>query len=99
MLVTFSTDAFENISYFQDIAQQLLKNMGHSGTVPGAIKAHEIGAALTQLKNAVQLSPTSSNNNSTDDDAEVIISLKQRAIPLINLLEAALQKKCDVLWH
>jgi hypothetical protein len=39
MLVTFTTKANSDITVFGDIALVMLKKMGHSTTVPGAIKA------------------------------------------------------------
>ena len=41
MLVTFTTDAYADITMFGDVALALLKMMGHSGTVPSAIQAAE----------------------------------------------------------
>ena len=37
VLIKFKTDAYADIIMFGDVAQQLLKMMGHSGTVPSAI--------------------------------------------------------------
>ena len=42
MLVTFSTDTYPNITLFGDVALTLLKMMGHSTTVPGAILAADV---------------------------------------------------------
>ena len=41
MLVAFKSDAYADIIMFGDVAQQLLKMMGHSGTVPSAIQADD----------------------------------------------------------
>ena len=45
-MITFRCDAYENISYFNDVAKSLLSLMGHSGTVPGALKAAEVCSML-----------------------------------------------------
>jgi len=50
MLVTFSTDAYANITMFGNHALDMLKMMGHSGTVPNAIKAEDVPQALSRLK-------------------------------------------------
>ena len=34
MLVTFTTNAYADITMFGDVALAMLKMMGHSGTVP-----------------------------------------------------------------
>ena len=46
MLITFKSDAYADIIMFGDIAERLLKMMGHSGTVPSAILADDVPAAL-----------------------------------------------------
>lgn len=50
MLVTFSCPAYGKITLFGDVALKLLKMMGHSQTVPGALLADDIPAALTRLE-------------------------------------------------
>ena len=49
MRVTFTTDAYAGITMFGDVALALLKMMGHSKTVPGAILAADVPMALNRL--------------------------------------------------
>jgi hypothetical protein len=96
MLVTFHTKAYADITLFGDIAQQLLLSMGHGGSVPGALRAEDVSAALDKLRAAVAgMSPTSEK---PDDDGERPVSLDQRAQPLIALLEAARADGENVMW-
>ncbi len=102
MLVTFTCNAHENITMFGDIAVHLLKKMGQSGTVPGAILIEDIPAALTTLTQSIeqdkqQPSPAASVKGDDDDD-EPSISLRHRALPLIELLQSAIKGKCNVMW-
>ncbi len=97
MFVTFSSEAYENITYFNAVAKRLLSLMGHSGTVPGAIKAQELPAALIRLQQGIEQDKKAHPANNMDDEAE--ISLATRAIPLIHLLQAAIENDCDVLWN
>lgn len=53
MPVTFTTNAYADITMFGDIAVTLLKLMGHSGTVPGAIPEEDVPAALNGLRAAI----------------------------------------------
>ena len=46
MLITFTCPVHADITMFGDVGAHLLKLMGHSGTVPGAIKAEDVYAAL-----------------------------------------------------
>jgi hypothetical protein len=88
---------------FGDVALRLLKLMGHSGTVPSAILADDIPQALARLKAAIAADRAASgestpNGAESDDSEEPAVSLAHRAFPLIELLEAAAKRKCDVMW-
>ena len=100
MLVTFTTKAYADITMFGDVALSMLKMMGHSETVPGAILAEDVPAALDRLKRAIEAAPASSGAKkaSDDDSDEPPVSLAHRALPLIELLTAAAQQKADVMW-
>ena len=54
MLIAFKSDAYADIIMFGDVAQQLLKMMGHSGAVPSAIQAEDVPAALERLKRSLE---------------------------------------------
>jgi len=95
MLVTFHTDAYENITYFADVAKRLLSLMGHSGAIPGAIKAENLPEALEKLQSGLGTEKKVVEN---EEDGEPQISLAKRAVPLISLLQAAIKKDKDVLW-
>ncbi|MFT6986066.1 MAG: hypothetical protein ACJAT7_001887 [Psychromonas sp.] len=101
MLITFSCPAYANITMFGDVAVQLLKMMGHSGTVPSALNAENVQAALKRLEAAVERSPVqdASMNDSDDENNEPAVSLSLRALPLIELLRAAAKEKCNVMWN
>ncbi|NMS31594.1 DUF1840 family protein, partial [Vibrio parahaemolyticus] len=42
MLITFRCRSHSNVTMFGDIALDMLKMMGHSGTVPGSISAQDV---------------------------------------------------------
>jgi hypothetical protein len=105
MLVTFRTKAYANITMFGDVAKQLLELMGHSGTVPSAIKAEDVPLALARLEAAIAQRKTVEGANARDDDrsrdgydAPRKVTLSQRAVPLLELLRTAAAKKHDVMW-
>ena len=102
MLVTFETKAYANLTYFGDIAKQLLRMMGHSGAIPGALVASDVPGALERLQQALALQDNaekSGNNNDDGDGKETPVSIGTRALPLIDLLHAAAKEKCDVMWR
>lgn len=97
MLVTFTTDAYADITMFGDVALTLLKMMGHSGTVPSAILAADVPAALSRLTAGIEAAKAAPSVDDEDED-EPQVSMSNRALPLINLLTAAAQAGCDVMW-
>ena len=101
MLVTFVCEAYEDITMFGNVASDLIKRMGHSGSVPGAILAKDVPEALARLKQSLGNEGTTapSTTVSNDDDEEENISMEQRAFPLLQLLQAAAHKQCNVLWR
>jgi hypothetical protein len=101
MLVTFKTKAHADITMFGDVAIKLLRLMGHSGTIPSAVKAEDVPSRLAQLKRAIDAEPeVAADNEPKDRDAEAAppVSLRQRAYPLIQLFEAAARSGADVMW-
>lgn len=99
MLVTFRTEAHAGITMFGDIAGLLLKKMGLSGTIPSAILAEDIPAVLDRLNNAINADAdidAETGNKASDDQS---VSLQSRALPLIELLKAASEKHCNVMWE
>ena len=97
MLVTFTTDAYANITMFGDNALDMLKMMGHSATVPGAIRAEDVPEALSRLKAATESGniPPPTANRKTDVPE---VSMAHRVPPLIDLLSAAAKAKSQVMW-
>lgn len=99
MLVTFSCEEYENIVMFGEVAKRLLKMMGHSATVPGAIIAEEVPEALASLKQGLsQAQKENQSQNQLDEDEEEPVSIAHRALPLIHMLEAATKHQCNVMW-
>ena len=100
MLVTFTTDAHANITMFEGDALTMLKMMGHSATVPGAILAADVPAALSRLTAAIDAEKISSPvENENEDTDEPVVSMTNRGLPLIDLLTAAAKADCNVMWN
>jgi len=102
MLITFTTPVHADIIMFGDVGKALIRMMGHSGTVPGALLAADIPTALARLKAAVDANPEAPLNPERDDADEDAraqsVSLRHRALPLIDLLEAAAREEKNVMW-
>jgi hypothetical protein len=102
MLITFRTKAYADITMFGEVALTLIRLMGHSGSVPGAILAEDVPGALTRLRAAAAATPNAPAPGPTDgqrDEAEEPpVTLSHRALPLIALMEAAQRDRCNVMW-
>lgn len=104
MLVTFES-AVGRVTLFGNVAEQLLRMMGHSGTIPSAVLADDIPEALANLKQALavmepgQEGEESAETEAGNDEREARVSLRNRAFPLIRLLEDAARAHSDVMWE
>jgi hypothetical protein len=99
MLARFNSDA-GLIIMFGDVAVTLLKMMGQSGVIPGAIRPEDIPAALERLKQALAVhgaEPAAAGDR--DPENEPPVTLRQRAFPLIELLARAARRECHVVWE
>ncbi len=99
MLVKFDSDV-GGFTMFGDVALRLLKMMGHSGTVPSAILAEDIPAAIKRLEvGLASASGVAAEQGEQDDkEEERPVSIDQRAYPLLELLRNATRKNCSVMW-
>ncbi|HCE1575939.1 TPA: DUF1840 domain-containing protein [Vibrio parahaemolyticus] len=105
MLITFRCRSYANVTMFGDIALEMIKMMGHSGTVPGSISAQDVPDALSKLTSALSAKNAAEENLPTDVDvdeeeeqAEPAVSLGRRAFPLIELLKSAIKEEYEVMW-
>ncbi|MBL8538858.1 MAG: DUF1840 domain-containing protein [Betaproteobacteria bacterium] len=106
MLIRFESKA-GRLTMFRNVAVHLLKMMGHSGTVPSAILAADIPAAIERLEQSLKNPPplppdpqsTQDAQREAGDEKEPRVSLPQRAYPLLQLLRNAAAQKVDVMWE
>jgi len=106
MIVKFSTRAGA-LTMHGDAAVSLLKAMGHSGSVPGAILAGDLPAALASLRKVLEeqarMPPPPPQPAATDEDdereQEPPVTLRTRALPLIDMIETAIARESDLMWE
>src|SRR5688572_16614543 len=108
MLVRFST-RFGQLTMFGDAATRLLKLLGHSGAIPGAIVSADLPAALASLRAGIERDghspapepgaqvPTAEELDA--DPRRAPVSLRTRAVPLIELIETAIARGTDLMWE
>ena len=73
--------------------------MGHSGTVPSAILATDVPQALSQLTAALAAHKEASSTVEDEGTEEPVVSMANRAQPLIELLTAAAKADRNVMWR
>lgn len=107
-MVTFRTNSYRDVSMFTSDAHTMLRLMGLSTTVPSALKAEEVPAALERLKQGVaqreaELSESGDQDHDKDEDEDdeenQAIPLGTRAFPLIELLGTAAENNEYVIWN
>lgn len=98
MLVTFKTQSSGDVTQFGTVAQTLLKMMGRNNKVPGALYAEDVPAALSALQRAIDELPAEPPT-ADDESEEPPVSMKNRAMPLIQLLSAAVESEDGVSWE
>jgi hypothetical protein len=107
MLVKFST-RFGQLLMQGEPAVALLKLGGHSGTVPSAILAADLPAFLQRLREGLEvhggeLSPPPPPRDSAQDEDEEPrerpISLRLRAVPLLDMVATAIQQDSNLMWE
>ena len=99
MMIKFTSPAGASVSMFEKDASTVLKMMGHSGTVPSALRAEDIPAALQQLEQALQAQAPVPKTTTEDNEECQKVSTNVRAYPLIQLLKAAINKQKTVMWE
>lgn len=96
MLVTFHSKDHYPITMFGEPALQLIQMMGAQPKVPGAFYAEDVPQALWQLQDA--LADVADVTMPQQAGEEPQVGLKQRAIPLLEMLKAAVKAQHSIHW-
>ncbi|WGZ94007.1 MAG: DUF1840 domain-containing protein [Candidatus Thiothrix putei] len=101
-MIRFTSPAAASVSMFEKDAKALIRMMGHSGTIPSAIRAEDVATALQCLEAALkaEAAQTDATTKQPPADAEeTAVSTNVRAYPLLELLRAAVAKQKNVMWE
>ncbi len=101
MPVTFSTPSHPRIMQLDHVARSLLRMMGQTDLVPGALRAENVATAAEKLREALaaQASPKDEGGEDAGQDGEPKVSDQMRAQPLLELLDAAAARGDHVMWE
>ena len=106
MIVKFSTRQGE-VFMHGEAALALLRGMGHSGSVPGAILSSDLPDALVRLERTLEASgdtvpvppaPPAPGEGADAPERDPPVTLRTRAVPLVDLLRIAISRGSDLMW-
>jgi hypothetical protein len=105
MIVTFSSPASGDVIMFGDVAQRMMEIMGKDRSDKGIVTVEQLPDAIDRLRAAVAADKAQRAGNIDADDERnrergepIFVSLAQRAVPLLELLERSLKKNKPVTW-
>ena len=107
MIITFQSAAAGDVIMFGDVAQRMMEIMGKEAGSKGIVTVEELPAAIAKLRAAMAADKADHaravnadwpQNELDSRDEKVPVSLTQRAVPLIELLELSLKKGRPVVW-
>ncbi len=111
MIVTFQSPASGDVIMFGDVAQRMMKLMGKDVADKGIVTVEQLPEAIARLKAAIEedkqqragkrdedLPQTEPDRSGSAQSSRPFVTLTQRAVPLLELLEWSLKKKKPVVW-
>ena len=111
MIVTFQSPASGDVIMFGDVAQRMMKLMGKEAADKGIVTVEQLPEAIALLKAAIEedkrqraglsdedLPQTEPDVGKSAKSSRPFVTLTQRAVPLLELLEWSLKKKKPVVW-
>lgn len=96
MPIIFKSQATGDLLMLQATAEALLPLIGKAPIGPGILEVADMPAAIAQLKAAPPEQPSPDNELKSFADQDV--SLHQRAVPLIRLIEQAHAGGKPIVW-
>lgn len=107
-IVTFKSAACADVIYFGDVAKRMMELMGKEAGDQGIVTVEQLPDAIARLKAAIAEDKERHRQHVLDEEAKTeqdgaggsrpYVSLTQRAIPLLEILETSLKEKKPVVW-
>lgn len=107
-IVIFKSAACADVIYFGDVARRMMELMGKDASDKGTVTVDQLPAAITQLKAAIAADREQHRALVQDEEPQVEkiagggtrprVSLTQRALPLLAMLEESLAGQKPVVW-
>lgn len=108
MIVTFKSQACADVIYFGDVARRMIELMGKEAGDQGIVTVEQLPEAIARLRAAIAADKEAHRRQVLDDEpgtetaedggTRPHVSLTQRALPLLAMLEESLGEKKPVVW-
>lgn len=107
MIVTFRSQASGDVIMFGDVARHMMKIMGKDASEKGIVTVEQLPDAIARLRAALAADKADHARAVNADwpqselesrSESVPVSLTQRVVPLLELLERSLRKNKPVIW-
>lgn len=108
MIVTFKSSACADVIYFGDVAKRMMELMGKEAGAQGIVTVEQLPDAIARLKAAIADDKERHRQHVLDEEpgkeaapggaSRPFVSLTQRAVPLLAMLEESLGAKQPVVW-
>ncbi|WP_312548875.1 DUF1840 domain-containing protein [Massilia sp.] len=111
MLITFKSKAYPEVMMYQEHAKRIL-DLLHKEPEMGVITSEEAGRAVQLLEHEIDesrkhpstdeveqdIKAHSGDEEDPDHEQKEVVSFATRAYPMLEMLRAARDQHCDILW-
>ena len=104
-MITFRSEVGPDVMMFDAVAQRMMELMGKEHTTRGVVTVEQMPAAIAALQQAIaqdratqRKAPPAAENDDDEAPTTAPVSLAQRAVPLVELLEISLARGKPVTW-
>jgi hypothetical protein len=107
-IVIFKSAACADVIYFSDVAKRMMELMGKDVTDKGIVTVEQLPDAIAQLKAAIEADKVAHRQQVLEDElgteadgkggTRPHVTLTQRALPLLSILEESLKEQKPVVW-
>jgi hypothetical protein len=107
-IVIFKSAACADVIYFSDVAKRMMELMGKDVADQGIVTVEQLPAAIAQLKAAIEADKAAHRQQIQEEEpgteadgkggTRPRVTLTQRALPLLSILEESLKEQKPVVW-
>ena len=107
-IVIFKSAACADTIYFSDVARRMMELMGKEAADKGIVTVEQLPDAIAHLKAAIEADKAAHREQVLNEEpvtesdgqggSRPRVSLTQRALPLLSMLEESLKEKKPVVW-